>query len=352
MNKNQKTTNEEHYGGLDLHSNNTVTGILDKNENRVFKKRLPNQLPVILKALEPYKKSLKGIAVESTFNWYWLVDGLHEKGYKVHLANPCAIQQYKGLKHTNDSDDAFFLAKLLKLDILPQGYIYPKEDRQVRDLLRKRLLLVGQSTTHILSFQSLVNRNFSISLTSNDIKKLTESDIDTMSIFENKNEHLILSAKANIKSRCFLAQEILLLEKEILKVAKLKPEFNMLLTVPGIGIILALTIALETGDIKRFAQVGDYSSYCRCVGSQRISNNKKKGDNNRKNGNKNLAWAYVEAANFARRYCSEALAFYNKKLAKTNKCVATKALANKISKACYYIMRDRVPFDKTRIFGG
>ena len=157
MNKNQKTTNEEqeHYGGLDLHSNNTVTGILDKNENRVFKKRLPNQLPVILKALEPYKKSLKGIAVESTFNWYWLVDGLQEKGYKVHLANPCAIQQYKGLKHTNDSDDAFFLARLLKLDILPQGYIYPKEGRQVRDLLRKRLLLVGQSTTHILSFQSL-----------------------------------------------------------------------------------------------------------------------------------------------------------------------------------------------------
>jgi transposase len=84
---------------------------------------LPNDLSEVLKALNPYRKDLEGIVVESTFNWYWLVDGLMESGYRVHLANPSAIKQYEGLKPSDDARDAFHLAHLLKLGILPEGYI-------------------------------------------------------------------------------------------------------------------------------------------------------------------------------------------------------------------------------------
>jgi hypothetical protein len=63
---------------------------------------------------------------ESTFNWYWLVDGLMDLGYRVHLANPAAIQQYSGLKYTDDDSDALWLAEMLRLGILREGYIYPK----------------------------------------------------------------------------------------------------------------------------------------------------------------------------------------------------------------------------------
>ena len=108
----------------------------------------------------------------------------------------------------------------------------------------------------------------------------------------------------------------------------MRKEFEMLLTIPGIGNILGLTIMLEVGDIGRFLKVGDYSSYCRCVESKRLSNGKKKGENNKKNGNKYLSWAYVEAANFSRRYCPRAQSFYQKKVAKKNEAIATKALAN------------------------
>jgi transposase len=108
---------------------------------------------------------------------------------------------------------------------------------------------------------------------------------------------------------------------------------------------------LEVGDIARFQKVGNYSSYCRCVGSQRISNGKKKGENNTKNGNKYLAWAYIEAANFARRYLPVAQKFYQKKMAKSNVCIATKALANKLARATYYMMRDKIPFDEEMLFG-
>lgn len=111
------------YGGIDLHSNNNYVGIIDRKEKKVFKKKLPNDLEEVLKALKPYRKEIVGLAVESTFNWYWLVDGLMDNGYRVHLANPSAIKQYEGLKHSDDERDAFHLAQLLKLGILPEGYI-------------------------------------------------------------------------------------------------------------------------------------------------------------------------------------------------------------------------------------
>jgi transposase len=148
----------------------------------------------------------------------------------------------------------------------------------------------------------------------------------------------------------FLKHIIKGIEKQVKSQVKLRKEFAMLQTIPGIGNILALTIMLEVGDIGRFDGVGNYSSYCRCVESKRLSNGKKKGENNKKNGNKYLAWAYVEAANFAKRYCPKAHSFYQSKKAKTKNVVAIKALSNKLSRASYYIMRDHVAFDQDELF--
>lgn len=343
----KKEANMMCYVGMDLHSNNTYVGLIDENGNRLLKGRFPNRLAVLLKVLEPYKENIKEIAVESTYNWYWLVDGLMEAGYQVSLAHPSGFQPYNGLKYSDDKSDSFFLARLLKLGILPKGHIYPKEERQVRDLLRKRLLLVRQRTMHILSFQSLVNRNNSLSLSSNDVKKLVPQDMASM--FDDA--YLIESAKANINMIRYLELEISRVERILVKKTSIRPEYKILLTVPGIGKYLALTIVLETGDIHRFKEAGNYASYCRAVESKRTTNTKSKGRNNRKNGNKYLAWAFLEAANFIQRYCPEAKEFYNDKSRKTHKVIAIKALANKISKACYYMLRDNQPFDVNRIFG-
>lgn len=126
------------YSGIDLHGNNNVTLLLDEHDRVIYQKRLPNQLPIILEQLAPYQEDITGVVVESTYNWYWLVDGLMEADYRVHLATPTAIQQYSGLKYTDDNSDARWLAHLLRLGVLPEGYIYPKEQRPLRDLLRKR----------------------------------------------------------------------------------------------------------------------------------------------------------------------------------------------------------------------
>ncbi|ETR68538.1 MAG: transposase IS116/IS110/IS902 family protein, partial [Candidatus Magnetoglobus multicellularis str. Araruama] len=134
------------YVGIDLHSNNNYIGVCDENDKRLYGKYHKNQLKEILNVLKTFKKSIQGIVVESTYNWYWIVDGLQENGYKVHLANPSAIKVYEGLKQTNDKTDSYWLAHLLRLGILPEGYIYPKDERPVRDLLRRRLLFVKQRT--------------------------------------------------------------------------------------------------------------------------------------------------------------------------------------------------------------
>jgi transposase len=94
-----------------------------KIDTWVYKRKLSNQPNVILAELEPFKANISGIVVESTFNWYWLVDLLMDAGYCLHLANPAAIQKYKGHKHSDDNHDAFWLAHMLRLNILPEGYI-------------------------------------------------------------------------------------------------------------------------------------------------------------------------------------------------------------------------------------
>jgi transposase len=334
------------YSGIDLHSSNNFTTVIDDQDQRLYRKRLPNRLDAVLSALDPFKETLEGVVVESTFNWYWLVDGLQENGYNVHLANPSAIKQYEGLKHTDDKWDSFWLAHMLRLNILPEGYIYPKEERPVRDLLRRRLLFVKHRTAHILSLQSMVTRNLGIRMSCRAIKNMNEEDGE--GVFDSP--YLVLAAKNNISTIRFLTERIKGIEKEVKSLIKLREEFKSLLTIPGIGDILGLTIMLEVGDINRFSNVGNYSSYCRCVKSERVSDSKKKGENNKKNGNRYLAWAYVEAANFARRFCPKAERFYQRKMAKTNGIVATKALGNKLARASYYVMRDQVPFDESKLF--
>ena len=334
------------YGGIDLHSTNQVVALLDEQDQLVYQKRLVNALDVVVNELSPYQPFIEGIVVESTYNWYWLVDGLQAAGYRLHLANTAGIQQYTGLKYTDDRFDARWLAHLLRLGILPEGYIYPKEERAVRDLLRKRGQLVRQRTSHLLSIQNLILRNTSVRLSSHHIKRLSVTEVDE----RLPNRQWALAVKSNLAVMNCLAGQIEMLEQEVKAEAKLKPEFQALLTVTGIGTILALTLMLETGDIGRFARVGQFASYCRCVDSQRLSNGKKKGTGNVKNGNRYLAWAFIEAANFAIRYNPKIKAFYQRKKAKTHGLVAVKAVAHKLARACYYVMRDQVAFETHRAF--
>jgi transposase len=288
-----------------------------------------------------------GVVVESTYNWYWLVDALMDEGYKVHLANPSAIEKYSGLKHADDKHDAFWLAEMLRLGILPEGYIYPKQERPMRDLLRKRGHLMRLRTSLVVSLQNILSRNLGRKVNVNDVKVLRE---DRITPLLEESGDLAMAGRISKETIDFLTHQIDQIERRIEKKVRLKGTYRFLQTLPGVGKILALTIMLETGPISRFETVGDYVSYCRKVPSQWMSNGKWKGSGNTKNGNRYLSWAYAEASDFARRYYPEPRAYYQRKRQETNAVVAHSALSHKLARAAYYVMRDQVPFDPEKLF--
>jgi transposase len=336
------------YCGVDLHSNNAMYVITDEKDKQLLRQRLPNELPVVLQALAPFRPRLKVVAVESTYNWYWLVDGLMEHEYPVVLAHPSEMVQYDGIKEADDLTDAAFIARLARLHVLPTGYIYPKEDRPVRDLLRRRMLLVQQRTGIILSLQNMAQRQ-----SGQRVGWRTLRDLDDAERTELLGDHDCLAFVTEEQADLIevLTEKIRRFEKKVLEHVPSPSAYARLQTLPGVGPILGLTILLETGEIGRFKTVGDYTSYCRCVRATHRSNGKKKADNNGKNGNPYLAWAFVEAVHRALATCPQAKAFYDRKRAKRNGALATKALAAKWSKAAYYVMKRQEDFDLTRVFG-
>ena len=334
------------YGGIDLHSRISWLVILDGALKLVRQVKLANSLAEFVRILEPYRGALAGLVVESTPNWYWLVDGLQDAGYRVHLANTYAAQQYSGLKYTDDRHDARWLAHLLALGILPEGYIYPAHERPLRDLLRRRGFLVQKRTSMVLSLQGAFGCHTGHRVNSDTVKKWTAAEIE-----EQLDDPMVVRGfTCLLEPIKAMSSQIQMLEKEILAQVKLRDEFALLKTVWGIGPILALTVMLEVGDIKRFEKVGNFTSYCRLVKTDRLSAGKRKGAGNAKNGNPYLSWAFSEADHFAIRYHDAARRFYQRKRAKTNGIVAVRALAHKLARASYHVMRDQVEFNPARLF--
>lgn len=334
------------YGGIDLHSNNVMISLIDDVDQLVSEKRLPNNLDTIQAHLQSFKDDLSALVVESTYNWYWLVDGLQESGFDVRLANTVAIKQYEGIKHTNDASDARYLAQLLRLGILPEGHIYPKEQRAIRDLLRRRLLLVHQRVSQHLSLQSLIARHSGIRLPSLKVKQLTP---EALNQYLNQPAALA-NAQIFLQQIKCLNQSIQHLESLVGQQCLNTQEYQLLNSITGVGPIIGQSILLETGSIDRFQNVGNYASYARCVPSERLSNNKVKGRGNRKNGNRYLALAFIEAAHYATIWDPIIKRYYQRKLTKVHKMVAKKTIANKLARAVYHMLKNNQPFDVNRAF--
>lgn len=332
--------------GIDLHASNVYVAIMNKEGQTLYQRRHHNELNTVLDALRSVEQ-LEHVTVESTYNWYWLVDGLMEAGYQVHLANPAKMKDCAAPKYTDDRHDAKKLAWLLLHDQLPEGFIYPKEVRPMRDVLRRRLLISRQHTQTMLSLQSMVARHTGHSVSGSKIKKWTREEIRTT--FSNEIDQFA----ANQLLEMTRAQErhIREMEEYLKKYLKDVPYYRQLQYIYGIGQALALTITLETGPIERFSKASQYASYCRTVPSRATSAGKKKGENNKRNGNKYLGWAFVEAANYAQRYHPLARSWFDRKVRRSNRCVAIKSLASKLSKSAFYMLRDNVDFDEHKLFG-
>lgn len=335
------------YAAIDLHSTNSVLAILDEEGQAVFQRRYPNELTKIVQALAPYRSQLTSVAVESTYNWYWLVDGLMDHDYGVRLVHTTAVPQYSGLKHGDDVTDAMHLAQLMRLGILPEAFIYPRALRPLRDLLRRRASLVHQSVQLLLSIQSTYARHVGQCLSSDMVR---QGSVEALrAAFPDPT--VCYGVLTQYWHWVALQEDIQAMEDWALHALADPARLERLRSVPGIGPVLGLTIQLETGPIERFDSVGDYASYSRMVESKRLTNGKCKGHGNRKSGNRYLCWAYIEAAHHAVRWSEPIRRWYTRKAARKPKVVAIKAVAHKLARACYHMMRQNIPFDVARAFG-
>ena len=334
------------YGAVDLHSNNNFSMISNEQDEVIRKKRLTNDLGEVDLFFRDYKTGLNAIVVESTYNGYWLVDGLQELGYPVKLANPSAMQPYQGLKHSDDETDALWLNRMTRLGVLPEGYIYPKPWRGLRDLLRKRMFLVRTRTNLVNSLKHQYQSWKGLEMSRIRLEKLDSEQIEE--VFNDR--YLQQSAVSLSGSIAFLSRQINALEGMVFKALKEDSLIRRLVVLPGIGKILGWMIRLEIGELNRFRAVEHYLSYCGLVESRRMSNEKLKGRGNTKNRNKYLRWAYGEAAITALR--NSRIRKYHDRLARKKGPIKAKAIvASKVARVSFMLMKDSaLVYDEGKLF--
>jgi transposase len=231
--------------------------------------------------------------------------------------------------------------------VLPEGSIYPKTERAVRDVLRQRAHLVRQQTATVLSLHNSIGRHTGGRLSA---KRLHALPLEESERLLPEPEHRLAVTSRLAVLHC-LEPQIKTVEKLVQTRLKHSPAYAQLQTGEGIETILAQTLVWETGAMRRFPTVGQYASDCRGVPRTTISKGKRQGQGNVKNGHPYLAWASMEAAQFALRFSPTVQRFSQRKPANNHLIVARKAVAHQRARACYYSMRDLLPFDGHTAFG-
>ena len=338
------------YCGIDLHATNSFLCVIDDKDKVLLKEKLKNDLGAILHALESFSPR-PSIVVEATINWYWLVDGLQEAGFDVKLAHSMALYMITGAKVKTDRRDAFSLAKLLRLDAIPEAYIYPKAKRPIRDLLRKRKQVVRLRANAYGALRRVLLQHGIYGYSQATIKSLTEEQLD------QHLEHFATQAGCHLEVQRirFYSDQIKTLENIILSSVSDDQRFELLQTIPGVGKILALTILYESGDINRFQSAKHFCSYARVVPGIAQSSGVSKRGRGSKQGNPHLKWAFCQAAAISVRYNTGIRKFRQRHLArrrsKAKKLVTLCIVSHKLAIASYNILKNRVPFKQELMFG-
>ena len=338
------------YCGIDLSARDCHVCVIDEQLQIMVQQKLRNDLPKIIKLLTPYQGQLQ-IVVESTFNWYWLVDGLKAAGFDVVLAHTLGLYLITGAKVKTDRRDAYSLAKLLLVGVVPRAYIYPVETRPVRDLLRRRARLVQVRAGEYGSLRRLLLRQGILSSKQQEIKTASEAEL------EQWFEHPLvrLHASQELRRIELFSEQIAELEKKILALAKTVPSYELLLKLPGVCQTIALTILYEVGELSRFASVKDFSSYCRVVPGIAQSGNMSGRGRASKQGNHYLKAAFSQAAVHAVRCYPKVRRCYERQLqrhqGRGRKLICYNIIAHKLAQAAFHILKEQTAYREELLFG-
>ena len=345
------TSTTEFNCGIDLHARQMYVCVMDRQGKKLVHCNVKdNDWEFFLKLIDPYKHDLT-ICCECMFGWYWLSDACQQAGLTFVLAHALYLRAIHGGKNKNDRIDSEKLTHLLRCNLIPPAYVYPAEKRPLRALLRQRIYYVWHRT-------ELLNRVQSLQLAYNrrPIKCTTRYNRDPweQKILATETHPLrTLGLQSDMAMIRHYDEQIRLLENKLVSLAKERSErdFTLLLSVPGIGENLGLTILHEIGDIQRFPTVKDFLSYCRLVKGTVASAGKIKGLRGARLGNPYLRWAFGEAAVIAKRDHA-VIGPLSQSLEASlggNKFKANTIVAIKLARAVYFMLKNKTVFDPDRL---
>jgi len=338
------------YCGIDLSATSSHLCVLDETLSIHLQQKAANDLPSIASLLLPFSPHLQ-IVVESTFNWYWLVDGLLERGFDVSLAHTLGLAMITRAKVKTDRRDAFTLAKLLRAGLIPKAYIYPASTRPLRDLLRRRMQVVQLRAREYGSLRQLLLRSGILSSSRNQIKQAEDEDLNEWF----SHPLIMMNASQQLERIHLLTKQITELEQTILDSTRAKSDYKRLLAIPGLGRILALTILYEVGEVSRFQNVRHFSSYCRLVPGVAQSGSVTRRGRAAKQGNHYLKSAFSQAAVAAVRSYPRIRRCYEEQLQRhrgsARKLVAYNVIAHKLAQAVFHVLRDGTQYREEMLFG-
>ena len=333
------------YGGIDLHARSLFLTVLDRDGQPLFARNLPAQREPFLRAVAPFRDGLV-VACECMHCWYWLADTCRDHHIAFALGHAWAMKAVHGLKTKCDRKDAEAIARLLKGGNFPPAYAYPKERRGLRDLLRARLRLVRQRA-ELDGHVHTARRQANLPPVSSDVKSKSKRDGCTAGIADPFVRRRVETHLALLEP---LDTALRRLEKEIEDAAdRLFPaELAVRQSTPGVGKVLSLTILLAIDTIDRFDTRQQFCSYARLCGAVQSSDNKRCGTGNAKAGNAWLKWAFSEAAVLCAQKDERIGGLYNRLAARLGKAKAYSALAHKLGRAFYHMLRTKQVFDVNR----
>jgi transposase len=335
------TRQHKHTCGVDLHARTMHVCILGEKGDPLVHRNTDATAETFLRTIAPYREDLV-VGAECMYAWYWLADLCAAERIGFVLGHALYMKAIHGAKAKNDRIDSLKIATLLRGGTFPQAYVYPRTMRSTRDLLRRRLHFV-RKRAELLAHLHTVNDQYNL-----------PDHLGRIALAKNRDglelrfEDPAVAKSVGANLELIDQYDVLIadLERYLLSQARVQdPDtLALLLSMPGIGRILGLTLLYEIHDIRRFPRVQEFASYARLVKCEHSSGGKRKGFGGPKIGNPHLKWAFSEAAVLLYAKCADAKHIVDRLTKKHGKAKALSIFAHKIGRCVYYMLKNRRAF--------
>lgn len=339
----------KHYCGIDLHTRCLYVCILDQQGAVLVHRNIKADPQTLMRLVTPYLEDLV-IGVECMFSWYWVADLCREHQITFILGHALYMKAIHGGKVKNDKIDSQKIALLMRGGMFPQAYVYPREMRGCRDLMRRRMHLM-RHRSELLAHIHNTNSQYNLPPIKQDLRHACHRAGITERFADPSVQH---SIELDLNLIEVYDKQLAKIEWKIQQHARNCDQHSLMLlrTVPGIGKILSLIMLYEIHTIERFPTVQNFASYCRLIKCRKESAGKSYGTTGNKMGNAYLKWAFSEAAVLFLRQNPEAQAWLQRLTNKHNKARALTLLAHKLGRAVYFMLQRKNVFDQTRFLNG